>query len=137
MINELEKASCFDAGTFPTSKDGFYAHIYSGLCPSYEYVLDRVVEDGDRFKALELFRAFRIFDPSFAKSLSREKAFELLDKLKHYHVMSRGNCSIIDRLKGSWDAYHEKASNVLINWNKTMRVLLMTQQFSTGTIGCS
>eukprot|EP00985_Skeletonema_marinoi_P023898 scaffold16184_cov139-Skeletonema_marinoi.AAC.1 len=45
---------------------------------------------GDRFAAVELFRAFRIFNPSYAKTLSHKDAFALIEKLDHYPIFRKG-----------------------------------------------
>ena len=85
---------------FPLSKDQWTAHVYSGLCPAFNYFMERVAEgpDGDRFAAVELFRAFRIFNPSYAKTLSRKDAFALIEKLDHYPIFRQG---------GDWNAYKQ------------------------------
>lgn len=54
--------------------------------------MERVAEGpgGDRFAAVELFRAFRIFNPSYAKTLSHKDAFALIEKLDHYPIFRKG-----------------------------------------------
>ena len=97
-------------------------HIYSGLCPTFDYFFSRIVSRplGDRFKAIEFFCGFRIFDPYHSKYLSRAEAFELIEKLAHYPVFNVGGEKIIiARLTHGWNAYHTNACGVVDNFGKT------------------
>ena len=68
---------------------------------------------------MEFFRGARIFDPTHAKNLTREQAFNLIDKLAHYPIFNRGEeNSIIYRLKTGWDAYYKNARGVFTNFGK-------------------
>ena len=97
----------------PLTKKEWTAHMYSGICPTFEYILERVAAGGDRYAATEFFRGARIIDPSHAKTLSREQAFALIDKLAHYPIMARGGEeSIVARLKKTWEAYRQNAVQV-------------------------
>ncbi|KAK1740971.1 hypothetical protein QTG54_008223 [Skeletonema marinoi] len=79
---------------FPLSKDQWTAH--------------RVAEGpgGDRFAAVELFRAFRIFNPSYAKTLSHKDAFALIEKLDHYPIFRKGGY-VAKLKKGCFDIPEE------------------------------
>jgi len=80
--------------------------------------LERVVDGGDRFAAVELFRAFRIFNPSYAKTLSREDAaFALIEKLDHYPIFRRGG--YVAKLKRGWNAYRQNASLVVADFGRS------------------
>ena len=114
----LEAASRLSSANFPLTKEAFYAHIYSGIAPSITYFMERVSDGGDRHSALEFFRGARIFDPSYARSLSREQAILHIEKLKHYPVLCQGAEPIVDRLRDSWDAYKEEASRVFANFGR-------------------
>ena len=106
----------------PLSKKEWEAHIYSGLCPTFEYFFSRIVSgtQGDRFKLVEFFCGCRIFDPSRAKYLSRAEAFGLIEKLAYYPVFNvGGEESIISRLKHGWSAYHTCACCVVDNFVTT------------------
>lgn len=104
---------------FPLSKDQWTAHVYSGLCPAFNYFMERVAEGpgGDRFAAVELFRAFRIFNPSYAKTLSHKDAFALIEKLDHYPIFRKGG--YVAKLKKGWNAYKQNASFVVADFGKT------------------
>lgn len=84
-----------------------------------DFVLQRVAEGpgGDRFAAVELFRAFRIFNPSYAKTLSHKDAFALIEKLDHYPIFRKGG--YVAKLKKGWNAYKQNASFVVADFGKT------------------
>ena len=73
---------------------------------SRDFFLQRVAEGpgDDRFAAVELFRAFRIFNPSYAKTLSHKDAFALIEKLDHYPIFRQG---------GGWNAYKKM---IILSW---------------------
>ena len=117
----LDKVIESQAKQPPRSKEEWEAHIHSGLCPAFEYLFKRLVADGDRHNIVEFFRGARIFDPSYAKTLSRTQAFELIDKMAHYHVFNQGGeQSIISRLKKNWSAYHKNACGTFADFGKTL-----------------
>mmetsp|Transcript_6250 Transcript_6250/g.11153 ORF Transcript_6250/g.11153 Transcript_6250/m.11153 type:complete len:173 (-) Transcript_6250:214-732(-) len=95
-------------------------HTSTQDCAQFSSIfLERVVAGGDRFKTVEFFRGARIFDPSYAKNLSREQAMDLIDKLGHYPVFSEvGDKNIVARLKKAWNAYHKNARSVLATFGK-------------------
>jgi hypothetical protein len=65
-----------------------------------------------------LFRAFRIFNPSYAKTLSREDAaFALIEKLDHYPIFRRGG--YVAKLKRGWNAYRQNASLVVADFGRS------------------
>ena len=100
----LEAAVQSQANRPPLTKKGWEAHIFSGLCPAYEYLFVRLHEGGYRYESMEFFRGARIFNPSYAKNLNRQQAFELIDKLHHYHILNVGEENfIISRLKKGWN----------------------------------
>eukprot|EP00985_Skeletonema_marinoi_P008479 scaffold3854_cov120-Skeletonema_marinoi.AAC.1 len=66
---------------------------------------------------VELFRAFRIFNPSYAKTLSRKDAFALIEKLDHYPIFRQGG--YVAKLKKGWNAYKQNASFVVADFGKT------------------
>eukprot|EP00985_Skeletonema_marinoi_P013708 scaffold6847_cov192-Skeletonema_marinoi.AAC.9 len=74
--------------------------------------MERVAEGpgGDRFAAVELFCAFRIFNPSYAKTLSHKDAFALIEKLDHYSIFRQG---------GGWNAYKQNDYFVVADFGKT------------------
>ena len=94
----------------PLTKKEWTAHIYSGICPAFEYFMERVACGGDRFAATEIFQGARIFDPAHAKTLTREQVCALIDKLANYPIFAKGDDkSIIARLKKAWGAYRQNA----------------------------
>jgi hypothetical protein len=94
----------FNNASFPTltmTKDDFYGHIYANFSinPSItSYFMERVSEGGDHHVALVFFQCARVFDPTFARTLTHQKAFELIGKLKlkHYPIICHGPTPICD-----------------------------------------
>ena len=98
--------------------------------PALEYFFERVnVESGDRFSLVEFFRGARVFDPAYAASHTLQECLELIDKLKHYPILTCGEDSIIDRMKRGLRAYRQnarqvktpsdfsKSKNAILTWN--------------------
>jgi hypothetical protein len=99
----------------PLTMDEWTAHITSGLAPAIHYFSSRLFDsDGDRFKTMELFDGASLMDPHIAKTKSREEAFEMLEKLRHYPILDMpGEDNIVDSLKASWAAYRDAATRVI------------------------
>ena len=76
----LESAIEAESNRPPLNLDEMNAHAYCGIIPSFQYVLERINEGGDRFDAMDIFQGLRIFDPSHAKDLSRDEAMSLIEK---------------------------------------------------------
>ena len=53
----------------PLTKKEWTAHIYSGVCPTVKYIMERVAPGGDRDAATEFFRGARIFNPFHVKTI--------------------------------------------------------------------
>ena len=84
--------------------------------------MDRISEGGDRHDAMQFYLGARIFDPSYAKTLNRTQAFELIDKMSVYPIFNKdGENSIINRLKKTWLSYHKNASEVKAKFSNDMR----------------
>ena len=98
------------------------AHAYCGIIPSFQYILERINEGGDRFDAMDIFQGLRILDPSHAKDLPCDEVMSLIAKLKKYpRFVMGGNDSIVERLKKNWDAYKMEASEVAANFGKDFK----------------
>ena len=96
----LESAIEAESNRPPLNLDEMNAHAYCGIIPSFQYVLERINEGGDRFDAMDIFQGLRIFDPYHAKDLPRDEAMSLIEKLKKYpRFVIGGNGSIVERLK--------------------------------------
>ena len=118
----LEKAVLDESNRPPLTKDEWQAVILTGLAPVIQYMFERINPGGDCNKVMEFFRGARIFDPSYAKTLDRQQAFQLIDKLQHLPAfMVGGQNSIIARLKKSWPAYRKNASEVMGKFGKDMK----------------
>eukprot|EP00956_Cyclotella_meneghiniana_P025063 scaffold51458_cov24-Cyclotella_meneghiniana.AAC.4 len=115
----LERAAA-SATRPPLTKTEWEAVAYSGLATAVEYVMERINEGGDRFQSMEFFKGARIFDPTYAKNLTRDEAFAFIDKLGNYPILAKGgNDSILNKLKKTWSLYQAHAKNVLKNFGKT------------------
>ena len=115
----LESAVQSQSKRPPLTKQEWEAHIYTSLCPAFEHLFERFNEGGDRYKSIEFFRGARIFNPTHARTLTRQQAFELIDKLKHYPIFNEGgDISIITKIKKGWSAYHQNAQHVFANFGK-------------------
>jgi len=130
MLNVLHKgdevsyAKCFkgdqqDIGR--QRKETSLAEVMTGLGPAIQYVMDRITEGGDRYDAMQFYLGARIFDPSYAKTLTQLQAYELIDKMSVYPIFTKGGeNSIICRLKKTWSAYHKNANEARANFGKDM-----------------
>jgi hypothetical protein len=85
-------------------------HLKTGLEPSIHYVLDRFSEGGDRYQQVMVYRAARLFNPVYAKTLTQGRAYALIEMLRVYHPLNKD--SIIKSLKASWHSYKARASLV-------------------------
>ena len=87
----------------------------SGVMPSITYINKRInTEDGDRFVTVEFFRGASIFNPAYAKTLGRDEAMGLIEKLRPYNALNRQDEeNVIDLLKVGWNAYKQNASRVI------------------------
>ncbi len=119
-LESLEKALDESSKNPPLNKDDWYAHILTGLLPAIQYIFSRTNEGGDRFDTMEVFRGALIMNPAKAKTLNRNEAIALINKLGKYPIFNvdNGNGSIIDRMKDSWDAYHRNAMEVTATFDK-------------------
>jgi hypothetical protein len=90
----------------PRTRDEWMDHLKRGLEPSIHYVLDRFSEGGDRHQQVLVYRAARLFNPVYAKTLTQERAYALIETLRVYHPLNKD--SIIESLKASWHHYKEK-----------------------------
>lgn len=67
-------------------KDDRIAHVLEGIRPAFYYILERIVDGGVRFAAVELLRAFGILNPSIhhmdmVPTLSCVEAFALIESV--------------------------------------------------------
>ena len=92
----------------PHTVDGWRAHIRAGILPAYEY-LDEKLQDRKRARALELCVAAEIFVPYFARTLTDDKAFEFIDRLRLFPKLDKN--SMIDGLKTGWYAFKYHSLN--------------------------
>ena len=121
-VAALEQALRDEADRPPLTPDEWKAEVMTGLLPAIEYIMVRISEGGDRYDAMQFYFGARIFDPSYAKTLSRAQAFALIDKMSVYPIFNKGgDNSIINRLKKTWSAYHKNASEVQAKFGNNMR----------------
>ncbi|KAL7531433.1 LOW QUALITY PROTEIN: hypothetical protein ACHAXR_004040 [Thalassiosira sp. AJA248-18] len=114
QLAALEAEARSQADCPPLTVDEWRAHIISGVMPSITYLTERINnEAGDRFVITEFFRGARLFDPSFAKTLTRNEAFELIEKLRPFHALDGGDGCLIDLMKDGWSAYRQNAAKVV------------------------
>ena len=67
----LEKAVEVASNRPPLTQDELQAVILTGLAPVIQYMFQRINPGGDCHNVMEFFRAARVFDPSYAKTLDR------------------------------------------------------------------
>lgn len=121
-VAALEQALRDEANRPPLTPDEWRAEVMTGLLPAIEYIMDRISEGGDRYDAMQFYSGARIFDPSYAKTLSRAQAFALIDKMSVYPIFNKdGDNSIINRLKKTWPAYYKNATQVQAKFGNNMR----------------
>jgi hypothetical protein len=65
----------------PRTRDEWIDHIKRGLEPSIHYVLDRFSDGGDRYQQVQLYRAARLFNPVYAKTVTTGRANALIETL--------------------------------------------------------
>ena len=113
-IAALEKEAEAQAVNFLLTPDDWMAHVIAGIAPAIEYFLSRVDQPGgDRYDLCQFYEGAEIFDPTFAKSLNRPEAMELIEKLRKYPVLNQEGDNVVDGLKKGWRAYQDNASKVV------------------------
>ena len=118
----LEQAIRDEQDRPPLTPDAWRAEVMTGLGPAIQYVMERIGEGGDRYDAMQFFLGARIFDPSYAKTLTPAQAHALIEKMAVYPIFNKGgDNSIIARLKRTWPAYHKNASEVAANFGNDMK----------------
>ena len=93
----------------PHTAEGWHAHISRGILPAYQYLDGRLEEDADRSRALKLCVAAELFVPQFARTLSKQAAYEHIDQLRLFDKLN--NDSMINGLKQGWHAFKYYACN--------------------------
>lgn len=78
------------------SYEDWHSTIDGNIARGYKYFLKRIQEGGDRHKLVEFYEGARIFkNPSYAKNLTNQDAFVLIEKLANYPALNEGgDCSI-------------------------------------------
>lgn len=119
-LEALEKASDESSKNPPLDKDSWYAQLFTGLLPAIQYIFSRTNEGGDRFDSMEVFRGSMIMNPAKAKTLNRNEAYALINKLRKYPIFNvdNGNGTVIERLKDAWDLYKMNADEVSATFDK-------------------
>jgi hypothetical protein len=105
----------------PRTRDEWMEHLKRGLEPSIHYVLDRFSEGGDRHQQVLVYRAARLFNPAYAKSITQGRAHALIETLRAYHPLNED--SIINSLKASWRHYKVRASLTIMTKEADVDVL--------------
>eukprot|EP00956_Cyclotella_meneghiniana_P030869 scaffold79196_cov36-Cyclotella_meneghiniana.AAC.5 len=119
----LEEAARAQASCPPLSYSAWHSSIDKNLSKGYKYFLDRIKEGGDQHNLVEFYDGARIFNPYYAKNLSDQDAFALIEKLGNYPALRvGGDSSIITRLKKSWKTYKEEAVLVETDFGKDFKI---------------
>jgi len=105
----------------PRTEDEWMDHLKRGLEPSIHYVLNRFSDGGDRYQQVQLYRAARLFNPVYAKTVTQGRACALIETLRVYQPLNKD--SVIESLKASWKYYKDKASLVPINKEAGLNIL--------------
>ncbi len=74
MQEALDEASQDLIGSPPTTTEEWIRHIRNGLMPTIKNIFSRLDGDIQRRKLVVFYRAARIFDPLYARTISNEVA---------------------------------------------------------------
>lgn len=87
--------------------DAWHAHIVSGIGPTLHNLVSQIFHPGgDRYVLSEFFVGARIF-PTYAKNLSQQEANVLINKMRSYPILTKGNeeDTFAYRLRDEFKAY--------------------------------
>jgi hypothetical protein len=95
----------------PLNEADWNSHIAKYLLPVVRYIFTRFQEGGDRYEAVAFYRGARVFNPTFAKTISLVAANHRIEKLKHCPCLNKPE--IIQALKSSFKVIKEAADKVI------------------------
>ena len=131
-IVALEAEANLQANNILMTIDAWQAHIVSGIGPTLHYLFSRIFHpDGDRYVLSEFFFGARIFDPTYAKNLSQQEANVLINKMRSYPILSKGNeeDTFAYRLRNGFKAYKQRARFVIANFDKDNYELILSWHY--------
>jgi hypothetical protein len=94
----------------PLNEAEWKSHIDKCLIPVVRYIFKRFEKGGDRYEAVEFYRGPRVFDTTFANTISLIAANHCIEKRKHYHCLDKPE--IMQALKASFKFIKEAADKV-------------------------
>jgi hypothetical protein len=136
---EIEAEAQKQTDNPPLKMHEWMTHINICIGPVIAYILRRFTEGGDRYEATEFFRAARVFDPTFAATLSFLESDALIDRLLMYNPLDNGR--IINSLKKSFVNFRRIArgkewkseeTDEILQWHFSLHNLLQVQNNADG-----
>ena len=105
----LEKKALLNAP--PLNRTQWKKYVEDGLNPFIEYFLSRFKSGGDRYELRQLMEAARLFDPMYARTITKQKANALIDRLTVVPYLEQRPC-LLNKLKAEWKSFYDESKCV-------------------------